>query len=117
MDNDNFNFNIPNSPDAPNTFFNIGRKPKIGLQIQDVEEGKGVKVKEVDEDTPASKAGFKEGDIITEVNGKQVEGVDDLRSEIKDVKEGDTVKMKFKRGGTTQTAEIKLPKRLKTADL
>ncbi|TDH24093.1 PDZ domain-containing protein [Segetibacter sp. 3557_3] len=116
--NNDFNFEMPelkgfSSPDFP---FNL-RKPKIGLQIQDVEEGKGVTVKDVDEDSPASKAGFKEGDVITSVNGKEVEGVDDLRAQLKDLKEGDNVKMNYKRNGSAQTAEIKLPKRLKTADL
>jgi serine protease Do len=106
--------------DAPNMsggIFGMNRKPKIGLQIQDVEEGKGVKVQEVDEDSPASKAGLKEGDIITELNGKPVDGVDNVRAEIRDLKEGDLVKVKFSRKGSTQTADIKLPKKLKTADL
>ena len=60
---------------------------------------------------------FKEGDVITAINGKMIEGVDDLKTQLKDLKEGDSVKVDYKRGGTTQSAEIKIPKRLKTADL
>jgi len=119
-DNDNFNFDFPKGEIAPpmdNFNFNFNRKPRIGLRIQDVDEGKGVKVKDVDEDSPAVKSGIKEGDIITQVNGKDVAGVDELRSEIKDVKEGDLVKLTYKRDGKNQTAEIKIPKRLKSADL
>jgi serine protease Do len=97
--------------------FGASRKPKIGLQIQDVEEGKGVKVQEVDENSPAAKAGLKEGDVITEVNGKPVDGVDNVRSEIRDIKEGDILKVKYNRNGSSQSADIKLPKKLKTADL
>ena len=97
--------------------FNFNRKPKIGLQIQDVEEGKGVTVKDVDENSPAAKAGMKDGDIITSVNGKDVAGVDELRSAIKDLKEGETVQFSYKRDGKSQTADVKIPKRLKTADL
>jgi serine protease Do len=93
------------------------RKPRIGMQIQDVEEGKGVTVKDVDDESPASKAGMKEGDVITQVNGKEIAGVEELRTEIKDIKEGDTLKVAYKRGGKNQTAEIKIPKRLKTANL
>ena len=120
MPEGNFNFQMPDRPMAPSlngSMFAWNRKPKIGLQIQDVEEGKGAKVNEVDEDSPASKSGFKEGDVITEVNGKAIDGVDDLKKEISDLKEGDSVKINFKREGKSQSAEIKIPKRLKTADL
>ncbi|MCW3109008.1 MAG: hypothetical protein JWQ09_3514 [Segetibacter sp.] len=114
-----FNFEMPQGaiPPMENFNFNFNRRPKIGLQIQDVEEAKGVTVKDVDEDSPAAKAGIKEGDVITQVNGKDVAGVDELRTAIKDLKEGETVRFSFKRDGKIQTAEIKIPKRLKTADL
>ena len=112
-----FEFNMPTPPNAPEGFFNFSRRPKIGLQIQDVEEGKGVVVKDVDDDSPAAKAGFKEGDIITEVNGIYITGVDEMRNQIKDFKEGDSFKVQFKRNGSVQTSDIKLPKRMKTADL
>ena len=118
-DND-FNFEMPTPPMPPsmeNFNFNFNRKPRIGLQIQDVEEGKGVTVKDVDDESPAAKAGMKEGDIITQVNGKDVEGVDDLRNQIKDIKDGDMVKFSYKRDGKSQSAEIKIPKKLKSADL
>lgn len=119
LGNRDFNFEMPEGfiPPMNNFNFNFNRRPKIGLQIQDVEAGKGVTVKDVDSDSPAAKAGFKEGDVITQVNGKDVAGVDELRAAIKDLKEGETVKFSFNRNGKNQTAEIKIPKRLKTADL
>ena len=120
MDDNNFKFEMPDramGPSLNGNMFTWNRKPKIGMQIQDVEEGKGVKVNDVDDDSPASKSGFKEGDVITGINGKMIEGVDDLKTQLKDLKEGDSVKVDYKRGGTTQSAEIKIPKRLKTADL
>jgi serine protease Do len=121
----NFAFNFDSdkwfSPEGnaggENFRFNINRKPRIGLQIQDLEEGKGVTVKDVDDESPAEKAGLKEGDVITQVDGKEVGGVDELKQQIKDLKEGDTLKVTYKRGGANQTAEIKIPKKLKTADL
>ncbi|HEX8462369.1 MAG TPA: PDZ domain-containing protein [Segetibacter sp.] len=119
FNNEDFNFNLPNVPMPPSAPFNISlnRKPRIGMQIQDVEEGKGVTIKDVDDDSPASKAGLKEGDVITQLNGKELVGVDEMRTEIKDIKEGDTLKLSYKRDGKNQTAELKIPKRLKTADL
>ena len=97
--------------------FTFNRKPKVGLQIMDVEEGTGVQIREVEDESAASKAGLKEGDVITEVNGKSIAGVDAMKEQIKDIKEGDSFKMTYRRGGNTQTAEVKIPKRLKTANL
>ncbi|MDB5190648.1 MAG: hypothetical protein JWQ96_211 [Segetibacter sp.] len=114
-----FNFDIPRvmspGPDGFGTFFT--RKPKIGLEIQDVEEGKGAKVNDVDDESPAAKAGLKEGDVITTINGKEIEGVDAVREQIKDIKEGDNLKFGYKRNGSNQIAEVKIPKKLKTASL
>jgi serine protease Do len=98
------------------TFFAYG-KPRIGLQVQDVEEGDGVKVLDVDDDTPAAKAGLKENDVITEVNGKDLKNVDEFRTASKDLKDGDVLKVKYKRDGKSTTTEIKIPKKLKTANL
>ncbi len=101
-----------------NFSFTNPRKPKLGLQIQDVETGNGVKVLDIDDDTPAAKSGLKKDDIIIEVNGKEIKNVDDLRDKVKDVKEGDAVQIKYRRGNNTEsTIEIKIPKKLKTADL
>lgn len=113
LDGNDFNFNMPNM----NGVFDFSRRPKLGLQIQDVEEGKGVKVQDVDDDSPAAKAGLKEGDVITEINGKPVNGVDNVKNEMRELKEGDTVKFKYNRGGSAQTVDVKLPKKLKSADL
>jgi serine protease Do len=99
-------------------FFNTyPHKPKLGIQIQDIEEGNGVKVLDVDDDTPAEKAGLKEDDIIIEINGSAVKNVDDLREKIRDIKEGDIVKIKYKRGNKQYNTEIKFPKKLKKATL
>jgi serine protease Do len=116
LNNDDFRFDMPEISGFGQGF-NINRRPKVGMQIQDVEEGTGVKVKEVDDDTPASKAGMKEGDVITQVNGKPIDGVIELRDAIQDVKEGESFKVTYRRGTNTQTAEIKFPKKLRTANL
>ncbi len=98
--------------------YSMPRKPKLGLQIQDVETGNGVKVLDIDEDTPAAKSGLKKDDIIIAVNGTEVKNVDDLRDKLKDIKDGDVVQIKYRRGNNTEsTIEIKIPKKLKTADL
>jgi len=93
-------------------------KPRLGIAAQDTEEGKGVKILEIDdEDSPAAKAGLKENDIITQVNGKAITSTEDLKESIKDLKKGDTVKITYKRNTQTQTVDVKIPKDLKTINL
>jgi carboxyl-terminal processing protease len=45
----------------------------VGLSVSEV--GKGLRVSRVFEDTPADEGGLREGDVITEVNGKSIAGV------------------------------------------
>ena len=118
FNNDNtFNFDAPEIAHGKGFAYSFSRKPRLGVQVQDTEDGNGAKVLDADDDTPAGKAGLKEGDIITQANGKAVKSVDDLRDAIKDLKDGDTVKLQFLRDGKSQTADVKLPKNLKTSDL
>lgn len=95
----------------------FGDRPRIGIKAQDTEEGKGVKVLEVDEDSPADKAGIKENDIITSFEGKDVNSVGELSKASREAKEKTTMKVQVRRNGKPQTIEIKVPKKLKTADL
>lgn len=91
--------------------------PKLGLSVQDTEDGKGVNVIEVDEDGNAAKAGIKEDDIITDVDGKAVNSTDEISKLIKESKEKTSVKVKLLRGGKAETVEVKIPRKLKTTDL
>ncbi len=110
------NFNLKIAPDARSYSFVRGR-PRMGIQVQDTEDGKGVKVLGVNEESPSDKAGLKEDDIITQVNGKNITSVDDLKEAVKDGKEGDTFKVTYTRNGQSQTADVKYPKELKTTNL
>ncbi len=105
------------APEGMHFFNSFPRTPKVGLQIEDVEEGDGVKVLDVDENTPAEKAGLQKDDILIEIDGANVKNVDELRIKMKTFKEGDTFKIKYKRGNKSQTTEIKFPKKLKRANL
>jgi serine protease Do len=108
LDRDGDNF-------GPNFLFNA--RPRIGLRAQDTEDGKGVKVLDVDGDSPADKAGIKENDIITEFDGKAVNSADELARLAREGKEKNSFNVKLNRGGKSQNVEIKIPKRLKTANL
>lgn len=113
-------FEMPEIPQPPHVeaFMNkFTQRPKIGFQVQDLEEGDGVKIIDVKPETPAAKAGFQKDDIITEIDGEAVKNVDDVKDKMADFKEGETMKIKYKRNKKSATAEMKLPKKLKTANL
>ena len=94
-----------------------GGAPKLGLSVQDTDDGKGVKVIEVDEESNAAKAGLKENDIITNFNDKEVNSADEVAKLVKENKDKPTISLKIKRAGKTQNVEVKMPRKLKTADL
>jgi len=91
--------------------------PKLGLSVQDTDDGKGVKVIEVDEESNAAKAGLKENDIVTHFNDKEVNSADEVAKLVKENKDKPTINLKIKRDGKTQSIEVKMPRKLKTADI
>ena len=72
---------------------------------------------EVDEESNAAKAGVKEGDILTHVNDKEVNGADEVAKVVRENKDKSSIKLQLKRDGKTQNIEVKIPKKLKSADL
>jgi membrane-associated protease RseP (regulator of RpoE activity) len=69
---------------------------------------RGVVVGRVAPDSPASKAGLKETDVITEVNGQRVEGATQFRRMIREIPAGRTVELKVWRDGRAQSLSAKL---------
>ena len=90
---------------------------KFGIRAQDGEDGKGVKVLDVDDESTAAKAGLKEGDIITRFDGKDINSVTALTEAAHATKGKISVKVTIIRDGKTQEVEVKVPRRLRTADL
>jgi serine protease Do len=93
------------------------RQQKLGLKIQDTEEGNGVKVLDTEKDSPAEKAGLKKDDVVTEIGGKKVSNTDEAREQLHDNAEKAAYTIKAKRNGSEMSFDIKFPKKLKTADL
>ena len=69
---------------------------------------RGVVVGRVAPESPASKAGLKETDVITEVDGQRVEGSTQFRRMIREIPAGRTVKLTVWRDGRAQTLSAKL---------
>jgi len=97
--------------------FMFPRQQKLGLKIQDTEDGNGVKVLDAEKDSPADKAGLKKDDIVTEIGGKKVTNTDEAREELQNNAEKNAYNIKAKRNGTEMSFDIKIPKKLKTANL
>ena len=74
----------------------------------DVRKGEGVLVLGVNEDSPADKAGLKAGDVILEVDGKEVNDTDQLVRYIRQGDPGDRVDLRIKRKRHTETVEVTL---------
>jgi len=99
------------------SFETYPRQQKLGLKIQDTEEGNGVKVLDVDKDSPAEKAGLKKDDVVTEIGGKKVSNTDEVRDALHDNMEKSAYNIKAARNGNAMSFDIKIPKKLKTANL
>ena len=92
-------------------------KQKLGVKIQDTEEGKGVKVIDVAENSVAAKAGVMKEDIVTEISGQKINNTDDIRALLSEDDKRETYKIKVMRNGKEIEFEVKPPKKLKTMSL
>ncbi|HEU0065418.1 MAG TPA: PDZ domain-containing protein, partial [Flavisolibacter sp.] len=106
---------MPTMTFRDNNFFD--NRPKLGLSIQDTDDGNGVKVLDVDDESAADKAGIKEDDVITSVDDTPIKGTEDVTRIIRENKEKKSFNFKIVRDGKTQTVEVKIPRKLKTTDL
>ena len=102
---------------GPGYTYSYGGRPKLGLSIQDTDDGQGVKVLEVDDESNAAKAGIREDDIILSIDGQEIKSTDDVVKATKPTKDKFTYSFKVKRNGKTETVELKIPRKLKTAEL
>jgi serine protease Do len=92
----------------------------LGVYIQDIDETmakamklpgtEGALVSDVTEDSPAAKAGIKQGDVILEMNGEKVKSTTQLRNTIAATMPGTEIKLKIWRDGKEKTIEVKLGK-------
>jgi S1-C subfamily serine protease len=108
----NFNFELPELNGLMNQ---NSKKPKLGISIEDTETAEGVKIKSVTAGSPAEKAGLKVNDLITEFDKNKVSDVNDLKWNY--LQEGQVLKFVIQRNGLVKEVEVKIPKKLKSADL
>jgi serine protease Do len=71
---------------------------------------RGVVLGKIVPDSPAAKAGLKENDVVTEINGQRVEGAAQFRRMIHEIPAGRTIQLTVWRDGRTQTINATLGK-------
>lgn len=92
----------------------------LGISIEEVTPQKaqelklsgiyGVLVAEVEADSPAAKAGLKNGDVITDYDGQRVEGVIEFRRLVRETPPGRTAKLTVWRDGRSQSISPEVAK-------
>ncbi|MEP7165924.1 MAG: PDZ domain-containing protein [Ferruginibacter sp.] len=115
-----YNLKTPMAPQLYNGDgygYSFPRQKKLGLKIQDTEDGTGVKVLEVADSSAAATAGVKKDDIITEIGGEKVNNTDEVRDQLQENSEKSSYNIKARRNGSEMSFDIKIPKKLKTANL
>jgi serine protease Do len=93
----------------------------LGVGVADVDderakalklrETRGVELTSIAEDSPASKAGLKTGDVVMEFNGQRVEGLDQFMRYVRETPPNREVKIAVSREGKLQTFALTTAKR------
>ena len=116
-DEDYYNLKIPH---MEKIFRDFRPEPggHIGVRIQDISadlgsyfgvgEGQGVLILDVEEDSPAARAGLKAGDIVIKVDGKDMTSTGEFASYIRDTEPGQTVELTLKRNKETRRISVEV---------
>ena len=90
----------------------------LGVEVQEVSTEKAKELKlpaergallgKIIPDSPAAKAGLKENDVVTEINGQRIEGAAQFRRMIREIPAGRTAQITVWREGRSQTLSVTL---------
>lgn len=86
----------------------------LGVYLADGEGGAAVT--DTIEDTAAASAGMKAGDVITSVNNQSVSGSNDLVETLRSFREGDSITLTIRRGGSAMNKTVTLGSRPASLD-
>jgi putative serine protease PepD len=85
-------------------------RPFLGLTTS-AAPGGGAQVQQATAGGPAQRAGLEPGDVVTRVDGEDVQDPDDVATAIEDDAPGDEIDVTVRRGGDERTVTVKLGER------
>ncbi|HEX6940715.1 MAG TPA: Do family serine endopeptidase [Longimicrobiales bacterium] len=98
--------------------YGVVRRPRLGVAVEEInatdaevyglEEVAGAEVKQVQEDTPAERAGLKIGDVVVALDGKPIESATQLISELARRQPGERVELGIIRDRKRRTVTVEL---------
>jgi serine protease Do len=93
------------TPAAPGSFLGVAvaEVDSERAKVLRLKEVYGVEITRLEEDSPASRAGLKVGDVALEYNGQRVEGTEQFVRLVKETPVGRQVKLLVSRDGNPQT--------------
>jgi len=83
--------------------------PQLAEQLGFEPESIGVVISDIESGSPASEAGLRPGDLIKEMDRKEIKNLDDYRQALNQVKEGDNLLLLIKRGSGAFYAVLSSP--------
>ena len=109
-------------PDSPALLLHSSQG-YLGIEMHDIDndrvdalklkDASGAEVTYVDHDAPAGKVGLRVHDVILQMNGQQVQGVEQLRRMLHETPAGRSVVLLISRDGQQQTINVQLGDRAK----
>lgn len=98
-----------------------GERGRLGVSVEDVtsedvqhlklDAEAGVRIRSVDDDSPAAAAGLKEDDVVLRYQGEAVHSASQFARLVSETPVGRTVRIEIGRGGATQQVDAKVGER------
>lgn len=86
----------------------------MGIRMDDQpSKDPGVRISRVSEESPASAAGLREGDLMTAIEGKPAINIEDVSKLIQSFQPGDFIEVKYSREGKASSTRVRLASRTK----
>jgi serine protease Do len=82
--------------------------PRAYAGASGVNDAAGCRLTEVDENSPASRAGLKAGDVVLRVNGREIKVAATFRRWMDEAKPGETLNLEIKRGEEVLSVKVRL---------
>jgi len=80
----------------------------LGITADPAHDTAGVKVNEVSADSPAAQAGIEEGDVLLSVDGREVNGLFELRNALSGIPPGATLPLVIRRNAETMIRDVEV---------